>query len=159
MVFYYPLSRSTSRQPTKHPPHKNCNARKRCSRAARATCDLTNYSTRAAEIDITCCQDLPIPRRTITFQPASPSFLFTSKGRKKKRSEDLQKQFPKPARKIRKVHRSDPDAIARRTRSQTEPVSRRTRSRTQNAPTISTKERQKNLHERPPAPAQLNEKY
>ena len=141
MVFYYLLSRSTSRQPTKHPPHKNRNKRRMCSRAARATCDLTNCSTSAAAIDITCCQDLHIPPRMITFNPPGPSHLFTSKGKKKKRSEDLHKQFtPKPpAQKIRKVHRSDPDAIARQTRSQTEPVSRRTRSRTQNAPTISTR--------------------
>ena len=125
MVFFYPLLRSTSRKPTKHPPRKNCNGRRRCSRAARATYDLTNCSTSAAAIDITCCQDLPIPPRTITFKPPGPSHSYTSKGRKKKRSEDLQKQFPKPpTRKIRKVNLPDPNAIARCTRSQIEPVSR-----------------------------------
>jgi len=115
MVFFYPLSRSTSRKPTKHPPRKTRNGRRRCSRAVRATCDLTNCSTSAAAIDITCCRDLPTPPRTITFKPPGPSLLFTSKGRKKKRSKDLQNQF------------------------QTEPVSRRTRFKTKNAPTISTR--------------------
>ena len=106
----------------------------------RATCDLTNCSTSAAAINRTCCQDLPIPPRTITFRLPGPSFLYTSKGREKKRSKDLHEQFtftPKPlARKVRKV---SPDAIARHTRSQTQPVSGRTRSKNKNAPTISTR--------------------
>ena len=134
-------------QQTKHPSKKNRNARKNYSRAPRATYDFANYSTSAAAIDdITCRQDLPIPR-TIIFKPPGPSFSYTVKGRNKKRSKDLHKQFTlKPSRKVRKVNHPDPDAIATRTRSKTEkvpesapePVSSRTRSKS-NAPPISTR--------------------
>ena len=106
-----------------------------------ATCNpTTNYSTSEAAIDKTGYQKLHIitPPSLITYQTNDPSFLFTCKGRKKKRSIDLQELFtPKPSsRKTRKDNRQDLNAVSTRTRSKTEPVSSRTRSKVKNNPNI-----------------------
>ena len=102
-----------------------------------ATCNpTTNYSTSEAAIDKTGYQKLHIitPPSLITYQTNDPSFLFTRRGRKKKRSIDLRELFtPKPSsRKTRKDNRQDLNAVSTRTRSKTEPVSSRTRSKVKN---------------------------
>ena len=139
MVKLYPLSRTTPL--VKHPPRKNRNWRRRHAMAMLATCNpTTNYSTSEAAIDKTGYQKLHIitPPSLITYQTNDPSFLFTCKGRKKKRSIDLQELFtPKPSsRKTRKDNRQDLNAVSTRTRSKTEPVSSRTRSKVKNNPNM-----------------------
>ena len=139
MVKLYPLSRTTPL--VKHPPRKNRNWRRRHAMAMLATCNpTTNYSTSEAAIDKTGYQKLHIitPPSLITYQTNNPSFLFTYRGRKKKRSIDLRELFtPKPSsRKTRKDNRQDLNAVSTRTRSKTEPVSSRTRSKVKNNPNI-----------------------
>ena len=142
MCKLYPLLLSTPR--VRHHSPRNRNKRRKNARAMHATHDLTNCSTSAEAISKTCFRDLPTdtPPITITYKPPGPSFSFTSKGKKKKQSIDLQEQFKRkpPVRKTKKANPpADPNAIASRTRSKQRPVSSRTRSKEPNVPTNSTR--------------------